>query len=140
MLFAIVDGSNFFSSFHRIYKFLVRFRNVENLHDRLRGGYFHFSRSFSLTFSISMEPHFIWGPNYIIAFYVKLFNVEYPIIACEVGIFIFLQSFSLIFLYRWILHVRLGFKTTLLPLSYFFSFQFSISDIRLHMSWRKEKK
>ena len=98
------------------------------------GGIFIFLQSFSLIFSISMEPHFIWGPNYIIAFYVKLFNVEYPIIACEGGIFIFLQSFSLIFLYRWILHVRLGFKTTLLPLSYFFSFQFSISDIRLHMS------
>ena len=98
------------------------------------GVIFIFHGHFLLLFLFQWILHFIWGPNHIIAFYVKLFNVEYPIIACERGIFIFLQSFSLIFLYRWILHVCLGFKTTLLPLSYFFSFQFSISDIRLHMS------
>ena len=94
-----------------------------------------FHGHFPLLFLFQWILYFVWGPNYVIAYYVKLFNVENPIIAFEGGIFVSSRSFSLIFLYRWILHVRLGFKTTLLPLSYFFFhfiFQFQILNFTCH--------
>ena len=41
------------------------------------------------------------------------------------------------FLYQWTLHVRLG--STLLPLGYFFSFQFSIPDIRFDVTMKRKE-
>ena len=119
---------NVFSSFHCIYRFLVRFRNIENPIIAYKGGIFIFRGYFHLFFLFQCILHVRLGSSYIIASSVNLFNIENPIIALEGGILIFSWWFSLIFLYRWILHVCLGSKTTLLPLGYFFSFQFSISD------------